>query len=66
MTTYELDNSKTGWLLLPGDAEDIVAHYKDGHKETMKVWQFVALGKKQRNLITKIDCYCKGEKIKED
>ena len=42
MTTYDLDNNKTGWVLLPGDAEDIVAHYKDGHKETMKVWQFVA------------------------
>jgi len=29
MTAYELDNNKTGWLLLPGDADDIVAHYKD-------------------------------------
>ena len=48
------------WAQIDGDVEVIVAHFRDGHKMTMPVYQFLALTKKKD--IVQIDCYKKDEK----
>lgn len=66
MITIEKDFSKTGWTIFPGDAETIVAYFKDGHKETMEFFEYALLSKKKAAMVVKVDCYCKGEKIQEE
>lgn len=65
MKTFELDNKKTEWQAIPGGTNTIVAYFKDGSKEKMSLFSFLAMGRK-RNKVIKIDCYSEGETIKED
>lgn len=60
MKSIKVDFSQTGWVKIDGDVEVIVAHYRDGHKITMPVFQFLTLTKKKN--IVQIDCYKKDEK----
>lgn len=60
MKSIKVDFSKTGWVQIDGDVEVIVAHFRDGHKMTMPVYQFLTLTKKKD--IVQIDCYKKDEK----
>ena len=61
MKSYKVDFSETGFVKIDGDVETIVAHYRDGRKETMPIFQFLTL--KKKNDIIQIDCYKKGEKL---
>lgn len=66
MNTYEFNNKETGWVTIPRGTKTVVAHFKDGHKETMELCQFLVLGVRKKNQITRIDCYSEGEKIQEE
>ena len=61
MKSYKIDPKAKGWMGISGDIKVIVAHYKDGHTETMKVIEFAAYPKKRKNVI-QIDCYTEEEK----
>lgn len=61
MKSYRINQNDRGWMSISGDVAVIVAHYKDGHKETMKVIEFAAYPEKRRNVI-QIDCYTEDEK----
>ena len=61
MVSCEFDDSKTGWLEIPGGTKTIVAHHKDGHKDTMSLVDFVCLGRRAKKTIVRIDCYQEGE-----
>lgn len=65
MKSIKIDNSKTGWTEIPGATKLVVAHFKDGHKETIELMQFLTLGKRAKDSINLIDCYAEGEKIPE-
>ena len=57
MKTIELGN-ETGWVKIPGDTEKIVVTFKDGHQETVTLYEF--LSKRSKN-IQKIECYTAEE-----
>lgn len=59
MVSYEFGN-RTGWQSIPGDTHTTVAHFKDGHEESMSVPEFLSMGAKQ-NGVVRIDCYKEGE-----
>ena len=61
MKTIELGN-ETGWVKIPGDTEKIVVTFKDGHQETVTLYEF--LSKRSKN-IQKIECYTAEEAKKE-
>lgn len=64
METIKIDNTKTGWVSLPGDTHKVVAHFNDGSKETYKLFEFLTLKKKTKDKIVSIDCCKEGETIK--
>ena len=64
MKTIKLNPKETGWIPIDGDIKTIVAHFNDGHKETMSLLCFVTISKRKRNKIMQIDCYKEGEEIK--
>ena len=64
MKTIKINPDETGWVKIDGSVRTIVAHFKDGHKETFSLVDFLTF--KRRNLVVQIDCYEEGEKIKED
>lgn len=64
MKSYKFNDTQTGFVSIPGDTEIIVAHYEDGHEETIDVFSFV-MDRKKRHQCIMIDCYRKGEKIIE-
>ena len=59
MKSYKLSN-ETGWQTIPGDTHTIVAHFRDGHKEKMRTYEFLMMGAK-RSQVKQIDCYKEGE-----
>lgn len=61
MKTYEIDPKYKGWQSISGDTAIVVAHYKDGHTETMELFEYLAYPKRRRNVI-QIDCYTEEEK----
>lgn len=65
MISIKINNTKTGWTEIPGTTQRVVAHFKDGHKETIELMRFLTLGKRTKDSICKIDCYAEGEKIPE-
>lgn len=65
MQTIKIDSKKTGWVSLPGDTHSVVAHFEDNHKEKYSLVDFLVLKPKVKNMIVKIDCYKKGEIIKD-
>ena len=64
MKTIKVNPNETGWLRIDGDVKTIVAHFKDGHKETFSLVQFLVAKKAHKNVI-QIDCYKEGEEIKQ-
>ena len=64
MKTIKFNPKETGWVSIDGDVKTIVAHFNDGHKETMSLLDFVAINKRKKNKIVQIDCYKEGEEIK--
>ena len=64
MKTIKINPDETGWVKIDGSVRTIVAHFKDGHKETFSLVDFLTF--KRRNLVVQIDCYEEGEEIKED
>ena len=64
MITIKIDPDKTGWVKIDSTVRTIVAHFKDGHKETFSLVDY--LTDRQKNDVVKIDCYGEGEEIKED
>ncbi len=63
MTSIKVDNTKTGWVEIPGTTEKIVAHFKDGHTETMHLVDYVTMKKKKKDLVCQIDCYAASEQL---
>lgn len=59
MESQKVDFTKDGWIDMPAGTRTIVAHYKDGHKETMALEEFLLLRNKRK--IVQIDCYKEGE-----
>ena len=64
MKTIKISPDKKGWVKIDGKVRTIVAHFKDGHKETFSLVDFLVF--KHRNRVVQIDCYEEGEDIKED
>lgn len=64
MITIKIDPDKTGWVKIDGTVRTIVAHFKDGHKETFSLVDYLTY--RRKNDVVKIDCYGEGEEIKED
>lgn len=65
MKSIKIDNSKTGWTEIPGVTQTVVAHFKDGHEETIELVELLTMGKRTKDSICQIDCYAEGEKIPE-
>ena len=65
MKSVKMNPDKTGWATFPGDTKTIVAHFKDGHKETFTLVDFL-MAHKTRKQVIQIDCYKEGEEIKEE
>lgn len=63
MKTIKTNFKETGWLTIDGDVKWIVAHFADGHKETLSVVSFLTLGKRKQDKLVQIDCYNEGEEI---
>ena len=63
MNTIKTD-FETGWVMIPGETKTVVAHFKDVHKETMKLYELLTSGKRKKNNIVQIDCYAENEEIK--
>lgn len=61
MKTYKIDPKAKGWMGISGDTAFVVAHYKDGHTETMELFEYLAYPRKRRSVI-QIDCYTEEEK----
>ena len=64
MKTIKFNPKETGWIPVDGDVKMIVAHFDDGHKETMSLLDLVIMNKRKINKIMQIDCYKEGEEIK--
>lgn len=64
MKTIKINPDETGWVGIEGGTETIVAHFKDGHKETFTLVDFL-MAHKVRKQVVQIDCYKEGEEIKE-
>ena len=64
METIKLNPKETGWIFIKSDVKTIVAHFNDGHKETMPLLDFVTINKRKKNKIVQIDCYKEDEEIK--
>lgn len=63
MKTIKFNPKETGWISIDGDVITIVAHFNDGHKETISFLDFVTISKRKYNKIVQIDCYKEGEEI---
>ncbi len=63
MTSIKFDNTETGWIEIPGTTEKIVAHFKDGHTETMELIDFATMKKRKKDLVCQIDCYTAIEQV---
>ena len=59
MKKIKINPNKTGWVKFDGSVKTIVAHFKDGHKETFSTVDFLMF--RRKNLIVQIDCYDEGE-----
>lgn len=64
MKTIKFNPNETEWVSVGGDVATVVAHFNDGHKETMSLLDFVTINKRKKNKIVQIDCYKEGEEIK--
>lgn len=62
MITIKTNPDKTGWTRIDGDTKTIVAHFKDGHKETFSLVDFLIATKAHKHVV-QIDCYKEGEDI---
>ena len=65
MKTIKINPKKTGWTRIDGNIKTIVAHFDDGHKETMSLIDYMTAARKRQHVV-QIDCYADGEEIKED
>lgn len=63
MTSIKVDNTITGWVAIPPKTEKIVAHFKDGHTETISLVEYIIMGKRKKNLVNQIDCYSESEEL---
>ena len=70
MRTIKINPDETGWIKIDGSVKTVVAHFKDGHKETFSLVDFLIF--KQKNhvvqphdkvIVVQIDCYEEGEEI---
>jgi len=66
MTSIEVDNTVTGWVAIPPTTENIVAHFKDGHTETISLVEYIMMHKRKKNLVIQIDCYSASEELPKD
>lgn len=56
MRSYNVNNG-AGFIELPATVKKVVAHFKDGHTEEMKLFDFLVLKPRVKKQIVKIDCY---------
>lgn len=61
MKVYNINPNEKGWLSISGDTKVIVAHYKDGHREKMELYEFLSNSKRLKNVV-RIDCYTEEER----
>lgn len=61
MVRIEIDHTKH-WHEIPADTRIIVALFNDGHKETMSIYEYLAMGRKV-NKVSVIECYKEGENV---
>ena len=45
MKTIKINPKETGWVSIPCDIKTIVAHFNDGHKETMPLLALVTIAR---------------------
>ena len=64
MKTIKINPKETGWTRIDGNTNTIVAHFDDGHKETMSLVDYITAVSKSQHVV-QIDCYTEGEEIKE-
>ena len=64
MITIKINPNETGWTRIDGNTKTIVAHFDDGHKETMSLIDYITAARKSQHVV-QIDCYTDGEEIKE-
>ena len=66
MKSIEVDNTVTGWTAIPPKTEKIVAHFKDGHTETISLVEYITMHKRKKNLVIRIDCYSASEELPKE
>lgn len=54
--SYKIDPNKTGWLKIDGNVTTMVAHFDDGHRETMSPVEYLTSVDKRKHII-QIDFY---------
>lgn len=60
MRRYKIDN-ETGWIALPATIKKVVAHFKDGHTDEMKLVDLLILNPRIKKEIVMIECYDENE-----
>ena len=66
MESIKVDNTVTGWTAIPSKTERIVAHFKDGHTETISLVEYITMPKRKYNKVIQIDCYSASEELPKD
>ena len=61
MKTIKINPKETGWVKIDSSVETIVAHFKDGHKETFSLVGFLVF--RHKNKVVQLDLYKKGEPL---
>lgn len=46
MKTIKINPDETGWIKIDGSVKTVVAHFKDGHKETFSLVDFLIFKQK--------------------
>ena len=64
MKSIKINPKETGWTPIEGGTKTIVAHFDDGHKETMALVDYMMAARKRQHVV-QIDCYAEGEEIKD-
>lgn len=65
MKAIKFNPDETGWVEIPGDTKIVVAHFKDGHKETFTTSGYLTAPPKLRKKVIQIDCYAEGEELRD-
>lgn len=63
MKSVKIDPNETGWVSIDANVKTVVAHFKDGNKETYGLFDFLTLKSRIKKNIVQVDCYTENEKV---